>query len=46
MVALNPPRTEYVPFEQAVSKLELVPHDGPAVITARALDIALGDGRR
>lgn len=43
MVALNPPRTEYVPLEQAVSKLKLVPLDGHAVITARALDIALGD---
>ena len=43
MVALNPPRTECVPLEQAVSKLKLVPLDGHAVITARALDIALGD---
>jgi 6-phosphofructokinase 1 len=43
MVALNPPRTEYVPLEQAVSKLKLVPLDGHAVMTARALDIALGD---
>ncbi len=43
MVALNPPRTECVPLEQAVSKLKLVPLDGHAVLTARALDIALGD---
>ncbi len=43
MVALNPPRTEYLPLEQAVSQLKLVPLDGHAVITARALDIALGD---
>jgi len=43
MVALNPPRTEYVPLEEAVSKLKLVPLDGHAVITARALDICLGD---
>jgi ATP-dependent phosphofructokinase / diphosphate-dependent phosphofructokinase len=43
MVALNPPRTVYVPLEEAVSKLKLVPLDGHAVITARALDIALGD---
>jgi 6-phosphofructokinase 1 len=43
MVALNPPRTEYVPLAQAVSALKLVPPDGHAVITARALDIAFGD---
>ncbi|HVP11599.1 MAG TPA: ATP-dependent 6-phosphofructokinase [Phycisphaerae bacterium] len=43
MVALNPPRTECVPLEQAVKGLKLVPLDGHAVITARALDIALGD---
>ncbi len=43
MVALNPPRTELVPLEQAVSSLKLVPLDGHAVVTARALDIALGD---
>jgi len=43
MVALNPPRTEYVPLELAVSKQKLVPMDGNAVVTARALDISLGD---
>lgn len=43
MVALNPPRIEYVPFESAVSRQKLVPTDGNAVITARALDICLGD---
>ena len=43
MVALNPPHTECVPLEQAVSKLKLVPLEGHAVTTARALDIALGD---
>jgi hypothetical protein len=43
MVALNPPRTEYVPLAQAVSALKLVPPDGHAMITARALDIAFGD---
>jgi 6-phosphofructokinase len=43
MVALNPPRTVYVPLEETVSKLKLVPLDGHAVTTARALDIALGD---
>jgi len=43
MVALNPPRVEYVPFEVAVSRQKLVPVDGNAVITARALDISFGD---
>jgi len=43
MVALNPPRTGYVPLAQAVSALKLVPADGHAVITTRALDIGFGD---
>jgi len=43
MVALNPPLIEYVPFEVAVSGQKLVPVDGNAVITARALDISFGD---
>lgn len=43
MVALNPPRTQLVPLEDAVSRLRLVPLDGHGVTTARALDIALGD---
>ncbi|HKQ47919.1 MAG TPA: ATP-dependent 6-phosphofructokinase [Phycisphaerae bacterium] len=43
MVALNPPRIEHIPLEQAVSKLRLVPLDGNAVITARALEISFGD---
>jgi phosphofructokinase-like protein len=43
MVALNPPRTEYVPLKQAVAKLKLVPVDGHSVLTARTLDIAFGD---
>lgn len=43
MVAINPPHTEFVPLEQAVSKQRLVPTDGHAVVTARALNICLGD---
>jgi len=43
MVALNPPRIDYVSLEVAVSKQKLVPIDGNAVITARALDISFGD---
>ena len=43
MVALNPPRTEYVPLAQAVAALKKVPLDGHGITTARALDISLGD---
>jgi 6-phosphofructokinase 1 len=43
MIALNPPRTEYVPLAQAVAALKNVPLDGHGITTARALDIALGD---
>jgi 6-phosphofructokinase 1 len=43
MVALNPPRIELVPLEVAAGKQKLVPLDGNAVLTARALDISLGD---
>lgn len=43
MVALNPPRIDFVPLEQAVQKQKLVPLNGNAVITARALGICLGD---
>lgn len=43
MVALNPPRTEYVPLETAVSTQRLVPLDGNAMLTARALGISFGD---
>jgi len=43
MVALNPPRIEYVPLKVAVSRQKLVPTDGNAVITARALGISFGD---
>ena len=43
MVALKPPRLEFVPLEQAVAKLRLVPPDSEFVVTARALDICFGD---
>jgi len=42
MVALNPPNIEYVPLEAAISRQKLVPMDGNAVKTARALDICFG----
>ena len=43
MVALQPPRIRFVPLAVAIEKLKLVPLDGEAVATARALDICLGD---
>jgi len=43
MVALNLPRFDFVPLEQAVAKLRLVPPDGEGVVVARALDISFGD---
>ncbi len=43
MVALNPPHLEFVPLEQATSRLRLVPQDSEGVIVARALDISFGD---
>jgi ATP-dependent phosphofructokinase / diphosphate-dependent phosphofructokinase len=42
MVALRPPRLEFVPLKEAVAKLRLVPTDGEGVLVARALDINLG----
>jgi 6-phosphofructokinase 1 len=43
MVAVNPPRIEYVPLEQAIARMKSVPLDGEGVLTARSLGIALGD---
>jgi 6-phosphofructokinase 1 len=43
MVSLNPPRIDYVPLEAAVRRQRLVPIDGNAVVTARALGIHFGD---
>ena len=43
MVALNPPKLEFVPLEVAVSKMRTVPPDSELVLAARALDICLGD---
>jgi 6-phosphofructokinase 1 len=43
MVALNPPRIQYVPLQQAVEKLKLVPLDGNGMLTARTLGISFGD---
>jgi 6-phosphofructokinase 1 len=43
MVALNPPRIDFVPLEEAVARIRTVPPDGEAVLVARALDISFGD---
>jgi len=43
MVALNPPRIDYVPLEEAVSSVRTVPPDGDLVTAARALNISFGD---
>jgi len=43
MVAIWPPRLEFVPLEQAIAKLKHVPLDGQGVVVGRALDISFGD---
>jgi 6-phosphofructokinase 1 len=43
MVALNPPKLDFVPLAKAVAELKLVPLDGEAVLVARALGICFGD---
>ena len=42
MVAINPPRVEYVPLAEAVARMKRVPLDGDGVLTARSLGICLG----
>src|SRR5215472_14808339 len=42
-VALKPPRLDFVPLEEAVAKLRLVPPDSEFVVTAKALDVCFGD---
>ncbi len=43
MVALNPPRIDYVPLRVATAKLKLVSPDDYGVMTARTLDISFGE---
>ena len=43
MVALNPPRVDYVPLEQATNRMKVVPLDSDALLTARELGISFGD---
>ena len=44
MVALNPPRIDFVPLREAIAQMKLVPPDSEFVVTARALHISFGDG--
>ena len=43
MVAVNPPRLDYVPLRVATAKLKLVTADDYGVMTARTLDVSYGD---
>jgi 6-phosphofructokinase 1 len=43
MVALNPPKLDFVLLEEAVAQLKLVPVDCEAVLVSRALGICFGD---
>ncbi len=43
MVALQPPCIKFVPLAEAIAQMKLVPPSGEGVLTARALDICLGD---
>jgi 6-phosphofructokinase 1 len=43
MVAIWPPKLEFVPLEEAIAKLKYVPLDSQGVVVGRALDISFGD---
>jgi 6-phosphofructokinase 1 len=43
MVALDPPTVRYVPLHLATRRMKLVPLDCDTILTARQLDICLGD---
>ena len=43
MVALNPPRIDFVPIQKAIAELKLVPLDSEFVLVSRTLDISFGD---
>jgi len=43
MVALKPPRLDFVPLEEATAKLRLVPPDSEFVLVARTVGISFGD---
>lgn len=43
MVALDPPRMKTIPLSQAIERMKSVPLDCDSILTARALDVCLGD---
>jgi len=43
MVALNPPKVDYVPLEEASGRMKVVPLDNDSLLTARDLGICFGD---
>jgi 6-phosphofructokinase 1 len=43
MVALKPPKLDFVPLQAAIAKLKLVPVDGEFVVAARILGISFGE---
>jgi 6-phosphofructokinase len=43
MVALNPPRVNYVPLAHALNRMKLVPMDSDTIMTGRDLGICFGD---
>ena len=43
MVAVNPPKLEFVPLEEAVAQLKIVPVDCEAVLVSRVLGVCFGD---
>ena len=43
MVAVKPPRLEFVPLREAIAKLKLVTPENEFVLAARILDICFGD---
>ena len=43
MVALNPPRIDFVPICEAIARLKFVPTDSEFVTVSRSLDISFGD---
>ena len=43
MVALDPPRVKTIPLSKAIETMKSVPLDCDTILTARALDVCLGD---
>ena len=43
MVALNPPKVDYVPLVEAIQRMKSVPLDCDSMLTARELGVNFGD---